>query len=138
MDGCSKGNPGVSGGGGILRDSSRLPLFAFSAYFGELSSLCAAALALAMGIRLCVQKGFTNVSIQVDSLVLVGILQWRLQCPWVIRWEVDQIWGMITDVARFYHCYREVNKLADNLAKVGTSSHNRNVTIYDEFNAIPR
>ena len=30
-DGCSKGNPGVGGGGGVLRDSTSLPLFAFSA-----------------------------------------------------------------------------------------------------------
>nr|XP_027090223.1 uncharacterized protein LOC113711258 [Coffea arabica] len=51
MNGCSKGNPGVSGGGGILRDSSELPLFAFSAYFGKLSSLREEGLALAMGLR---------------------------------------------------------------------------------------
>ena len=135
-DGCSKGNPGVSVSGGILRNSSGLPLFAFSAYFGELSSLRIEALALAMGFRLCFQKGFTDVSIQVDSLVLVGILQRRLQCPWVIRREVDQ--GMITDVARLSHCYREANRLADSLAKVSASNNNQNVTIYDEFNAIPR
>ena len=128
----------MSGGGGILQDSSGFPLLAFSAYFGEISSLRVEALALAMGFRLCFQKGFTDVSIQVDSLVLVGILQRRLQCPWVIRREVDQIWGMITDVARFSHCYREANRVADSLANVGASSHNRNVTIYDEFNAIPR
>ena len=76
-DGCSKGNPGVgnprvSGGGGILHDASRFPVFAFSAYFGEASSLRTEVLALVTGLRLCIQKGFTKVSIQVDSLVLVG------------------------------------------------------------------
>ncbi|XP_071933873.1 uncharacterized protein [Coffea arabica] len=91
------------------------------------------------GLRLCVQKQFTDVSIQVDSPVLVGILQRRLQCPWVIRQEeVDHSWGMIIDMAQISHCYREANRVADSLAKVGASSHNRNVTIYDDFNAIPR
>ncbi|XP_027174512.1 uncharacterized protein LOC113774142 [Coffea eugenioides] len=52
-DGCSKGNPGVSGGGGILRDSLGLPLFVFSTYFGETSSLRAEVLALATRLRLC-------------------------------------------------------------------------------------
>ncbi|XP_071921800.1 uncharacterized protein [Coffea arabica] len=40
-DGCSKGNPGVSGGGGVLRDSNGIPLIGFSAYLGETTSLCA-------------------------------------------------------------------------------------------------
>ena len=62
-DGCSKGNLEVSSGGGILRDSSGLPLFAFSAYFWETSSLGAEVLALVTGLRLCMQRGFTSVSI---------------------------------------------------------------------------
>ncbi|XP_027065969.1 uncharacterized protein [Coffea arabica] len=91
-DGCSKGNPGVSGGGGILRDSSGLPLFAFSTYFGEISSLRAEALALVMGSICAFKRGLSI----------------------------------------------EANRVADSLAKVGASRHNRNVTIYDDFNAIPR
>ncbi|XP_027151938.1 uncharacterized protein LOC113751992 [Coffea eugenioides] len=38
-DGCSKGNPGVGGGGGVLRDSTRMPLVAFLAFFGETTCL---------------------------------------------------------------------------------------------------
>ena len=48
-DGCAKGNPGVSGGGGVLRDAAGVPFFAFSASFGDGSSLRAEALALATG-----------------------------------------------------------------------------------------
>ncbi|XP_071924882.1 uncharacterized protein [Coffea arabica] len=90
-DGCSKGNSGVSGGGGVLRDAVGVPYFAFSASFRDGSSLRAEALAPATGLRLCLQKGFTNINIQVNSLLLVGILQRRLPCPWVIRREVDEI-----------------------------------------------
>ncbi|XP_071900959.1 uncharacterized protein [Coffea arabica] len=65
-DGCSKGNPGWSGGGGVLRDSLGRPIMAFSAFFGKRLSLHAEALALLTGLQ-CVEKGFTNVEIQSDS-----------------------------------------------------------------------
>lgn len=50
-DGCSKGNPGTSGGGGVIRDAVGLPLVGFSAFFGEASSIQAEALALLIGLR---------------------------------------------------------------------------------------
>ena len=84
------------------------------------------------------QKGFTNVSIQVDSLVLVGILQRRLQCPWMIRREVKQIWDMVEDATHFAHCYKEANKVADRLANEGASTSNHDISIYNHFSAIPR
>ena len=34
-DGCSKGNPRVSGGGGVLRDATWFIVFTFSVYFGD-------------------------------------------------------------------------------------------------------
>ncbi|XP_071929043.1 uncharacterized protein [Coffea arabica] len=52
-DGCSKGNPGVSGGGGVLRDSNGIPLIGFSAYLGETTSLCAEVRALLIGLQTC-------------------------------------------------------------------------------------
>ena len=56
-DGCSKGNSGLSGSGGILRDSSGTPLLAFSAYFGDTSSLRVEALALLTGSPIEQSKG---------------------------------------------------------------------------------
>ena len=50
IDGCSKGNPGVSGGEGILRDSISSMVFAFSGYFGRCTSLQAEAKALFLGL----------------------------------------------------------------------------------------
>ena len=66
-DGCSKGNPGACGGGGVLWDPSRRPLVGFSAFFGVTSSLHAETLALTLalltGLWICAQKGFANISI---------------------------------------------------------------------------
>ncbi|XP_071933856.1 uncharacterized protein [Coffea arabica] len=66
-DGCSKGNPRWSGGGGVLRDSLGRPIVAFSAFFGKRLSLHAEALALLTGLQLCVERGFANVEIQSNS-----------------------------------------------------------------------
>ena len=81
-DGCSKGNPGQGGGGGgVLRDSSRSPLFPFSAFLGNTSSLHAETMALLLGLHKCVERGFGNVGVQLDFLVLVEILWKQFQCP---------------------------------------------------------
>ena len=50
LDGCSRGNPGRSGGGGLFRDSDGRLLLAFSCYFGEMTSLQAEIKALLHGV----------------------------------------------------------------------------------------
>nr|XP_027118775.1 uncharacterized protein LOC113736018 [Coffea arabica] len=137
-DGCAKGNPGVGGGGGVLRDSTGLPLIAFSAYLGETTSLRAEARALLIGLQTCIQKGFEDICVQSDSLVLIGIIQRRTQYPWQIRREVNQIWKLVEDPARFSHCYREANTVADALSNVGISHPQQQIKVYDTFSMFPR
>ena len=135
-DGCAKGNPGVSGGGGVLRDSGGHVLVAFSAYLGEGSSLRAETLAALLGIQLCLGKGVAPRVIQSDSLLLTEILQRRYHCPWRIRREVEQIWHLVGE-ARFVHCYREANKVADILSNVGVSHPQQLVRVYDSELGLP-
>ncbi|XP_027102724.1 uncharacterized protein [Coffea arabica] len=137
-DGCAKGNPGVGGGGGVLRDSTGLPLIAFSAYLGETTSLHAEARALLIDLQTCIQKGFEDICVQSDSLVLIGIIQRRTQYPWQIRREVNQIWKLVEDPARFSHCYREANTVADALSNVGISHPQQQIKVYDTFSMFPR
>ncbi|XP_071902759.1 uncharacterized protein [Coffea arabica] len=136
-DGCSKGNPGVSGGGGVLRDSNGIPLIGFSTYLGETTSLCAEARALLIGLQTCVHRGIDNLYVQSDSLILVGILQNRLQCPWKIRREIRQIWQLVKDPDRFSHCYREANKVADALSNVGVLHPEHQIKFYEAFSSFP-
>ncbi|XP_027166413.1 uncharacterized protein LOC113766418 [Coffea eugenioides] len=135
-DGCAKGNPGVSGGGGVLRDSGGHVLVAFSAYLGEGSSLRAETLAALLGIQLCLGKGVGPRVIQSDSLLLTEILKRRYHCPWHIRREVEQIWHLVGE-ARFVHCYREANKVADILSNVGVSHSQQLVRVYDSELDLP-
>ncbi|XP_027076981.1 uncharacterized protein [Coffea arabica] len=136
-DGCSKGNPGLGGGGGVLRDSHGIPLIGFSAYLGETTCLSAEARALLIGIQTCIHRGFENLYIQSDSLVLIGILQKRIHCPWKIRREIRQIWQFVEDPDRFAHCYREANTVADALSNVGVSHPEHQLKLYDSFHLFP-
>ena len=50
IDGCFKGNRGMSGGGGILCDLGGKFVLAFSAFFGYVSSIQAEAKAMLIGV----------------------------------------------------------------------------------------
>ncbi|XP_071939020.1 uncharacterized protein [Coffea arabica] len=136
-DGCSKGNPGLGGGGGVLRDSHGIPLIGFSAYLGETTCLSTEARALLIGIQTSIHRGFENLYIQSDSLVLIGILQKRIHCPWKIRREIRQIWQFVEDPDRFSHCYREANTVADALSNVGVSHPEHQLKLYNSFHTFP-
>ena len=51
IDGSLKGNPGVSGGGGIIRNSAGNMIFVSSRYLGKCTSLQAEAKALLIGLQ---------------------------------------------------------------------------------------
>ena len=74
-DGSSRGNPGRPGGGGVLRDGEGKLLLAFSTFVGSCTSIQAEARALLFGVNLCISCGYVGVHVEVDSFVLVQILQ---------------------------------------------------------------
>ncbi|XP_027156245.1 uncharacterized protein LOC113757028 [Coffea eugenioides] len=94
--------------------------------------------ALLIGLQTCKNRGFENIRVQSDSLLLVEIIQQRIQCPWEIRREIRQILKLLEDPAHLSHCYREANTVADALSNVGTSHPHQQVKIYDSFTMLPR
>ncbi|XP_027183778.1 uncharacterized protein LOC113782066 [Coffea eugenioides] len=118
-DGCSKGNPGIGGSGGVLRDPAGRPLVGFSAFFGETSSLQAEALALLTGLRVCAQQGFTDVRVQLDFMFWWGFLH-----------DSFTVLGTSTG--------RETNKVADILANVGVAHPHHVVKIYEYWSESSR
>ena len=55
-DGCSKGNPGDSAGGGFLRDTNGKAIFSYACNFGVLTTLQAEVKAPFKGLQLCIAK----------------------------------------------------------------------------------
>nr|XP_027127799.1 uncharacterized protein LOC113743944 [Coffea arabica] len=118
-DGCSRGNPGRAGGGGVLRDGEGKFLFAFSTFTGSCSSIQAEARALLFGVQLCIARGHVRVHMEVDSLVLAHIVQRVARCPWSIDMEVRSLLQLLPHVVSITHYFREANQVADILSNVG-------------------
>ena len=109
-DGCARGNPRISRGGGVVRDLKGQLVFGYSCFFGSLTSLHAELKAMAFGVQLCVAHRLHDLHIEADSLVLVQILQGKHGCPWKLQWEVDELLRYKQYFWEITHCYREANK----------------------------
>lgn len=73
-DGCSKSNPGLSGGGSLLRGHKKKIIWAQTDFFDVQTNTVAECRALLQGVRRCVAEGWPRVVIEADSLVMVNIL----------------------------------------------------------------
>ncbi|KAK9749278.1 hypothetical protein RND81_02G114800 [Saponaria officinalis] len=120
VDGASRGNPGLAGAGGLIRDTKGIMLTAFAEKLGHSTNMRAELMALSRGIQLAKQMGHNRVIVQTDSLTLVNLLQQTdhhcsyfhlLQlCKEVFKsdqWRVEVV-----------HVYREANSCADWLANL--------------------
>ncbi|XP_071933136.1 uncharacterized protein [Coffea arabica] len=75
IDGSSLGNPGDSGGGGLIRDDSRRFLCGFSSYYRWHTNTHAEASALLEGIQLYLLPGYAHAMVELDSLTLLNVVQ---------------------------------------------------------------
>ncbi|XP_009774155.1 uncharacterized protein LOC107768948 [Nicotiana tabacum] len=82
VDGCSKGNPSPAGGGGLIRDHHGILIEAFAEFYRDCSCNIAEAKAMMRGIKMCISKGFTNVIVESDSLILLNLIKRIRNPPW--------------------------------------------------------
>lgn len=74
-------------------------------------------MAIKEAIYHCVNRGYTRVTIEIDSLLLKNILQENWEMPWNIRVIVDNILALMKHATvSIEHIYREGNTLANYLA----------------------
>lgn len=137
VDGASKGNPGVCGGGGCIRDAAGNLVIAFAHFYSMGNSLIAEVRALCDGLRMAADFGLKLESIQSDSALLVESLRSNIPLSWdTIRW-----WRMVVDLLKAHsipvtHVYREGNRLADSLASHACSSNTN--TVFPSVASMPR
>lgn len=121
-DGACRGNPGPSGIGVVIRDADHQIVETRAEYIGVVTNNVAEYTALAGGLQTAISRGFTEVSLRLDSqLVVRQVLgeyrgkdtRLELLHAWVMdllghfdRWEIA-------------HVRRELNALADKLANDG-------------------
>ena len=122
IDGASKGNPGLSGGGAILRNSLGQLVLAGSYFYGICTNMEAEFRALQDG--LCLLLGFGlevyPIIIESDSKILVDMIQQNHIPSWKY-WNLARL--ICSYLGRFnfkiQHTYREGNSVADSLANKG-------------------
>ena len=73
-DGCTKGNPDLSGRGGLLRDGQGNFIFGYSSFFGILTSLHEELTTVLFGVRQCLFRGYYDLHIESDTLVLFKMI----------------------------------------------------------------
>jgi ribonuclease HI len=70
-DGASRGNPGKSGGGAVIKSPLNVVLFELSDSFGETTNNVAEYRALLMGLEKCKSLGIKNLEVFMDSKLIV-------------------------------------------------------------------
>ncbi|KAG6658115.1 hypothetical protein CIPAW_04G137600 [Carya illinoinensis] len=75
VDGNSLRNPGLAGGGGVIRDHDGRVLAGFSIHYGQVSNTVAEGRALLDGLKLAQQLGIRDILVESDSDVIVKWIQ---------------------------------------------------------------
>ncbi|KAI3465658.1 hypothetical protein Pfo_022321 [Paulownia fortunei] len=132
-DGASKGNPGLAGIGGIVRDEFENLVNAFLVFVGETTNMVAEIQALAFGLQRCFERGYHRIWIESDSMAALQLIQHSSKGHWKLEHFLAIIISCLQCMEiRFSYIYREGNKVADALANLACdeksdsnfSSHN--------------
>lgn len=132
-DGSSLGNPGSAGGGGVIRDWSGRWVVGFSRKIGIATSLLAELWAIRDGLMLCIDRNLAMVEVELDANAVVDMLANPLYSNNAISPLIEDCRYLVSQIphVRIKHCYREANRCADKLARMG-ANQNLNLIFYDD------
>ena len=121
MDRASLGKSGKVGGGGIISDSEGRWVKSFARSIGFTTSITIEFWALRDGLLLANQIGVQNLVIELDAKVVVELVQSKTTSNAFYSSLLAEYRFLL---GRFQHCkvqhvFREVNRVADALAKLG-------------------
>ncbi|MQM09839.1 hypothetical protein Taro_042716, partial [Colocasia esculenta] len=116
VDSASKGNPGLCGGGGCIRDEHGSVRVAFAHFYEDGNSMIAEIRALCDGLRLADFLGLRLSIVYTDSSILANSFN-EGRCPsWrAYRWWWEANARIQRSAYRITHVYQEANQVADGL-----------------------
>ena len=118
-DGSARGNPGLAGGGGLIRNEKGEWVKGYARAIGITTSVAAKLWALRDGICLCIALKLPAVEIELDAKVVIDLVRKDSN-------NLNSLDALVADCkeglkkipfVRLRHCFREVNRCADNLAR---------------------
>lgn len=121
--GSSLGNPGIAGCGGLVWDEDGKWVIGFARKIWKSSSFIAEIWALRDGLNVCLRKNLLLVEVELDAKAVVDILARPNNSSEANSPLVDDCRHLIGQFhqIRINHCYREANRCADTLARMGTN-----------------
>jgi ribonuclease HI/dUTPase len=121
FDGCSKGNPGISGAGVVIYNNNQQKVYEKSIYVGEkITNNMAEYNGLIIGLKAANELGIKNLIIKGDSLLIIK----QMNGEYKIKQNLDlyniafELKNKI-DKTTFIHINRQFNQEADKLANEG-------------------
>ncbi|KAK9994127.1 hypothetical protein SO802_023830 [Lithocarpus litseifolius] len=122
-DGSSVDTLGLAGGGGVVRDEQGNWVFGYARKIGSVNSLLAELWTLRDGLFLYLQAQVHALIVEMDAKALVDAFSNQTNSNVIISALMDDCRQLATQISqvRFRHVYREVNRCADHLAKLGCS-----------------
>nr|DAD25609.1 TPA_asm: hypothetical protein HUJ06_027073 [Nelumbo nucifera]DAD25624.1 TPA_asm: hypothetical protein HUJ06_027088 [Nelumbo nucifera] len=122
-DGASRGNPGISAGGGIVRNHEGKLIRAFGKFYGICSNIMAEIRAIHDGLDLCHLLELHNIIVESDCKVIVDFFNGKANLPWPIWYWKNKIMEKVSTLScSFHHTFRENNRVADGLANLSCDS----------------
>uniref|UniRef100_A0A2N9IH06 RNase H type-1 domain-containing protein n=1 Tax=Fagus sylvatica TaxID=28930 RepID=A0A2N9IH06_FAGSY len=120
-DGSSLGNPGLAGGGGVIRNHVGDWVGGFSRVIGVTTSVQAELRALKDGLNLAIDLGILHLEIEMDSLVAVEFVNSITTPNAFLSTIVTDCRSLMErfEICSLKHIFREANGCADLLAKAG-------------------
>ena len=115
-DGSSMGNPGLAGGGVVIRDEMGNWMVGFSTIT---SSFEAELWALRDGLSICVERSSPSIEVELDAKAIIDILVQPTKSNSLVSLLLDDCRQLTSQIPQilFKHCYREANRVADHLAR---------------------
>ncbi|BFG20973.1 hypothetical protein CerSpe_072470 [Prunus speciosa] len=130
VDGSKKAATNIIGAGGVIRDSSGDWIASFAVNLGQGHILEAEFWGLYFGPKLAIEKGITNLAIEMDAAIVVSLIQQinSLQCH-PLAALVHSCCDLMIQIGNCHlvHIYGEKNCVADCLANW---SYNLDLGIY--------
>ncbi|XP_057856261.1 uncharacterized protein LOC131065691 [Cryptomeria japonica] len=120
FDGASRGNPGPSSIGYIIRDHTGATLGKMAKPIPPNTNNIAEFKALQFGLRDCINHGFNNILVEGDSEIEINAIKGKNTPNWRLQGILESIISSLDRIENYEakHIYREANSEADVLSKL--------------------
>ncbi|XP_059068467.1 uncharacterized protein LOC131858982 [Cryptomeria japonica] len=122
FDGASRGNPGPSGIGYVIRDHTGATLGKMAKPIPPDTNNITEFKSLQFGLRDCINHGFNNILVEGESKIAINVIKRKNTLNWRLQGIQESIIASLDRIENYEakHIYKEANSEADVLSKLAT------------------